>query len=746
MNNIMKVFLCAAVLCVALSTFGFISKLSDSPGQEQIPDKDERIAAMNAFQQRNVDISIRRHSSTGTPASLVGRITKYSGTPEQIARAFLTEEKTMLGILDPENDVAVTKTTQSKKSGSSVHFEQRYNSVPVLKAGYVVAMDNTGAIYYVGGDWYPEASVETNPNITESQAASVINGDLAGKQPNMKQEPTLSILQETLTKGEIQYRLIYKARVSAMDESWMYYISALDGSIVEKIDMLMDINGQGKVYETNPLYGGITIETLHRLVDQTPRLLDGDNVIVYNDATSEASSVTGQFFYDPDDTHFDEVMVYHHVDKFTEGFLQGVIGMSVSYPGYKIPAHTHITNYNKYAYFDPNDEDLNFNDETNSIGYGNPTKDSDVITHEFMHAVSWAYTTDWFYDLEARAMNEAYSDYFSVGYKNWVLDTTVTIHTTGEYVNTPYVRILDNSYIYPDDFGPSYHFNSQIFSGALWDLRRDPDISSTTHIDEMTLESLDNIDSSPSFLDVLDWMIGYAQTYHETYVDDIVDAFYAHGIYIPPLTVEIDGWHIPYAYFQWENSWWAEVSSGDPPYNTYAWSMRVQDSEDEENWSDWESVGSDSIYNLEEDDWEYFYEELFAGYNLDVGSNIQLKVVVTDNAPESEEEIIGLEVTDPQKKIAAEQLPKNFKLEQNYPNPFNPVTTIKFQLPKASNVTLVIYNIQGQEVARLVDGYVEAGYHSVNWDASNAASGIYIYRLQSRLSGFSDTKRMLYIK
>ena len=87
-----------------------------------------------------------------------------------------------------------------------------------------------------------------------------------------------------------------------------------------------------------------------------------------------------------------------------------------------------------------------------------------------------------------------------------------------------------------------------------------------------------------------------------------------------------------------------------------------------------------------------------------------------------------------------------YELEQNYPNPFNPVTTISFQLPKASNVTLVIYNIQGQEVARLVDGYVGAGYHSVNWDASNAASGIYIYRLQSRLSGFSDTKRMLYIK
>ena len=92
----------------------------------------------------------------------------------------------------------------------------------------------------------------------------------------------------------------------------------------------------------------------------------------------------------------------------------------------------------------------------------------------------------------------------------------------------------------------------------------------------------------------------------------------------------------------------------------------------------------------------------------------------------------------------AAEIPNEFKLEQNYPNPFNPVTTINFQLPKVSNVTLVIYNIQGQEVARLVDGYVEAGYHSIPWKPRKAASGIYIYRIQA--GNFSDTKRMLYIK
>ena len=85
-----------------------------------------------------------------------------------------------------------------------------------------------------------------------------------------------------------------------------------------------------------------------------------------------------------------------------------------------------------------------------------------------------------------------------------------------------------------------------------------------------------------------------------------------------------------------------------------------------------------------------------------------------------------------------------YKLAQNYPNPFNSVTTINFQLPLASNLTLVIYDIQGREVVRLVDRYVEAGYYNIIWYAGSAASGVYLYRIQA--GTFSDTKRMLFIK
>jgi len=74
-------------------------------------------------------------------------------------------------------------------------------------------------------------------------------------------------------------------------------------------------------------------------------------------------------------------------------------------------------------------------------------------------------------------------------------------------------------------------------------------------------------------------------------------------------------------------------------------------------------------------------------------------------------------------------LPKVLDLKQNFPNPFNPSTTITFTLPARADVTLSVYNILGQQVQGLVDGVMEAGEHSIVWDADHQATGLYFYRL-----------------
>ena len=108
---------------------------------------------------------------------------------------------------------------------------------------------------------------------------------------------------------------------------------------------------------------------------------------------------------------------------------------------------------------------------------------------------------------------------------------------------------------------------------------------------------------------------------------------------------------------------------------------------------------------------------------------------------------------------AGPDLPGTFILEQNYPNPFNPSTTIRYGLPVQSHVTLTVYNTLGQQVAALVRGEQEPGYHEAVFDAAGHASGVYLCRLQVRALGsaigrdprsgagdFTETRKLLLVR
>jgi len=89
-------------------------------------------------------------------------------------------------------------------------------------------------------------------------------------------------------------------------------------------------------------------------------------------------------------------------------------------------------------------------------------------------------------------------------------------------------------------------------------------------------------------------------------------------------------------------------------------------------------------------------------------------------------------------------VPTVFKLYNNYPNPFNPKTTIKYDIPKNSNVRIMIYDVLGKEVETIVNEKKTAGSYEIQWDASKYASGTYFYRIEA--GDFTETKKLVLLK
>ena len=119
-------------------------------------------------------------------------------------------------------------------------------------------------------------------------------------------------------------------------------------------------------------------------------------------------------------------------------------------------------------------------------------------------------------------------------------------------------------------------------------------------------------------------------------------------------------------------------------------------------------------------------------------ASTRIRIVPTDENPPAapDHPKAGLTLTGQSAKI-----PSEFSLDQNYPNPFNPTTVISFQLPVASWVTLKVYNMLGEVVATLVNGAMDAGFKSVEWNGSGLASGVYLYRITA--GNFTDAKKLL---
>ena len=221
----------------------------------------------------------------------------------------------------------------------------------------------------------------------------------------------------------------------------------------------------------------------------------------------------------------------------------------------------------------------------------------------------------------------------------------------------------------------------------------------------------------------------------------------------PTLQVSISG---PSAIYTSGNyTWTADASYGDGSY-TYKWYRKIEhyklDCTYETNWT---QVGTSKSYSINVSDMEYDFRLRVDVQSGNQNASAQIKVYPMNNGnivcPTSGDELLAME-------MEAFALPTEFAIHENYPNPFNPSTTIRYEIPEASRVSLVVYDIMGREVLRLVDDVIEPGYHTAEWGGRNSSgnrvsSGIYIYRftarplsVESTAEGLHYVKKMLFTK
>jgi hypothetical protein len=126
------------------------------------------------------------------------------------------------------------------------------------------------------------------------------------------------------------------------------------------------------------------------------------------------------------------------------------------------------------------------------------------------------------------------------------------------------------------------------------------------------------------------------------------------------------------------------------------------------------------------------YQSQTQNINLDLSSGTSQ--VINLNLPTG--------VTDVEEDLR--DVPSEYRLENNYPNPFNPSTTITYSIPEAAFVKLTVFNAIGQEIVKLVNRNMEAGKHTVTFDAEDLNSGIYFYKIEA--GKFVQVKKMILLK
>jgi thermolysin len=463
-------------------------------------------------------MKIRWNTCTGTPRSIRGVLTEPAdGSPEEMARQFLRQYREMFGL--PEDLADLVYIRMSERRGiRHVTFRQVYQGVPVFGAELSVHIDQADRVQMVNGDYYPELTVEMAAEPISKTAAMytvMSHLEVEGALPDdIRAEWVI------FSRGDEAYRA-YQVNLSCRVPlgNWVYFVDAVSGEILDGYNGMRFATGKGQVFNFNPKRDDdeVVMVQLFDLIGN--RTLRGTYFQVLNDGGPEAlaSSDAHEFVYAPDEAHFDEPMVYYHLNLVAKFFR------NLGHTNHVAPmlAHVHVPDpdsgnpHYDNAYYDPRKNAMFF-------GHGEVFHDlaweAAVIYHEYTHAVVEA-VQPLMVTHEASALHEGYADYFACSITN---DPQIGEYVVGQS-GRPNLRNLRHEKTYEEFTGFDVHSDGEIWGIACWKIR---EALGSRVADLLIYESLGFLAPQPTFLDASEGIIqADISLFSGEYAQELYDIF-----------------------------------------------------------------------------------------------------------------------------------------------------------------------------------------------------------------------------
>lgn len=508
---------------------------------------------------------------SGTPSSVFSGTTEsIPGPPEQSARTFLAQNRSLFNMDNELKDLELMEVDISSRGNSHVRFQQMYKGVPVFKGDYQVHIRPDGRVDMANGHYYPDIEVSTSPSVSAASAVQTAKNDLSS-QVDLTKDPqtTLMIYREP---EEEAFRLAWRIVIEEPENSWRYFVDANNGQVLEELELSTSITGDGDIIEeTTCTTPNPVNRNLHRL--DGSGYLSGTYANVKNDEISRAYSSINSFQYSQENTHFDEVNVYRHIDIYRATYADD-LGFSRNIGSDQdLEALVHYqANPNGAGYY-PSNEQVRFGDQVDFA------RQDEVIYHEFVHAMADAENGSHYLDpnnTEEGAIGEGIADYFPGSYTG---DATIgdCVLLQPRDMNNPDIATYDQ---YLNEGDVEEHDGGEFFSAVLWDLRNSGGISQHD-ADILVFEAISRLSGEPNFLEYRNAMMAVDSDINGGVHNDLIQNNFADrgvGMHVPP-SVSITG-----PSNLWEgtsDTFTANVSGGESPYQ-YQWYYKH---ETDSNWT-----------------------------------------------------------------------------------------------------------------------------------------------------------------